>query len=119
MLKTQRCRPWYPGAVCSAVVSLALSGCVATERVGVPVPQVRVEEQVVAPHAPPPPRAELPPPVPGEHYVWRPGHWWWNGQTYAWVAGEYVERPNPRAAWVGGHWAERGPNWVWVPGHWS
>lgn len=107
------------GAALSAVVAFSLAGCVASERVSVPVPNVRFEEAVAAPHPPPPARPELPPAPPGEHYVWRPGHWWWNGQGYTWAAGEYIERPNPRANWVAGHWGEQGPNWVWVPGHWS
>ncbi len=107
------------GAALTAVVAISLSGCVATERVAVPVPKVRFEEAVTAPHPPPPLRVEQPPAPPGEHYAWRPGHWWWNGQTYTWVGGEYVERPNQRTNWMAGHWAERGPNWVWVPGHWT
>lgn len=58
---------------------------------------------IIAPHAPPPPRAEVVPP-PRAGYAWDPGHWRWEGGGYRWVPG---------------HWAARGPNWRWVPGHWA
>lgn len=43
----------------------------------------------------PPPAAvveNVPPPPPG-YYVWRPGHWRWNGYRYVWARGHYVVRP--------------------------
>jgi WXXGXW repeat (2 copies) len=92
-----------------------LTGCVvATPR--------RAEIEVVAPHAPPPPRVELAPPAPGgraEAVFWVPGRWHWDGREWVWRAGHYEERPFRRAEWVAGHWAER-PNgsWVWVEGRW-
>ena len=53
-------------------------------------------------YEPPPPPARRPPapapvveavPVaPGAYYVWRPGHWRWNGAQWVWVRGRYVMR---------------------------
>ena len=48
------------------------------------------------PPGPPPPPApvvEVVPPPPGVYYVWRPGHWAWNGVRYVWRRGHYVARP--------------------------
>lgn len=92
-----------------------LAGCVvATPR--------RADVEIVAPHAPPPPRVEVPPPAPpgrAEVVFWVPGRWHWDGREYVWRAGHYEERPYRRAEWIPGHWAER-PNgsWVWVDGQW-
>jgi hypothetical protein len=72
---------------------------------------------VVVVHPPPPPlRYEpVPPPPPGT-YVWRPGHWEWVGNTYAWIPGRYVLRQHGWRVWVPGHWA---PNGAWIPAHWA
>lgn len=76
---------------------------------------------IIAPHAPPPPRTEVipPPPAPEANVVvWRPGHWAWNGSDWEWVAGSYVQRPQPAAVWHPGSWVQ-GPNgWTWADGHW-
>ncbi len=48
------------------------------------------------PPGPPPPPApvvEVVPPPPGVYYVWRRGHWAWNGVRYVWRPGHYVARP--------------------------
>jgi hypothetical protein len=50
--------------------------------------------------------------------VWEPGHWHWNGTTYVWIRGHYVERTAAGARWVPGEWVQRGGAWVWVPAHW-
>lgn len=42
---------------------------------------------------PPAPVVETVPPPPGVYYVWRPGHWVWNGFRYVWRRGHYVARP--------------------------
>ncbi len=49
---------------------------------------------VVEPGAPPPPApiVEAVPSPPGAYYVWRPGHWRWNGFRYVWIRGHYVRR---------------------------
>lgn len=72
-----------------------------------------------APYAPIPPlQQEVVPPPPGTRYVWRPGHWHWNGVQYVWVRGQYVIRQVGWGEWVPGHWAMRPGGYVWVPAHW-
>lgn len=75
---------------------------------------------VVAPAPPPRVIVEQPPPMPGppDVYVWRPGHWQWNGVRYVWVNGVYIARPRPGATWEPDHWQRRGNEWVLVQGHW-
>lgn len=60
---------------------LGLSGCAYYE----PPPPVAVG-------APPPPVAEVVPPPPAAYYVWRPGHWRWNGFRWVWIRGHYAAR---------------------------
>lgn len=67
-----------------------------------PLPPLRVEP------APPPPAG----------FIWRPGHWAWNGYRYHWVRGHYIRRARGWHRWVDGHWAIIGGAWRWVPGHW-
>ena len=78
---------------------------------------------VVAPTAPPPPQVETipPPPTVGpQSMYWRPGHWMWNGATWAWGPGQYVARPQPTAVWSPGHWEQQPTGgYVWVDGHWQ
>ncbi len=70
-------------------------------------------------YAPVPPlRYEPVPPPPGPQYVWRPGHWRWTGQGYAWTPGRYYVRQRAWHEWVPGHWASRHGTWVWVQPHW-
>jgi len=71
-------------------------------------------------YGPPADRVEMVPPPPGPTatWVWRHGHWAWNGMQYVWVRGEYVERIHPGAIWVSGHWAVRPDGYVWIEGHW-
>ncbi|MFD1554200.1 YXWGXW repeat-containing protein [Paraburkholderia silviterrae] len=72
---------------------------------------------IIAPQAPPAPRAEVMPP-PRAGYVWDPGHWRWERGAYIWAPGHW--QPVRRGyRWVPGHWVARGPNWRWVPGHWA
>jgi hypothetical protein len=72
---------------------------------------------IVAPMAPPPPRAEpMPPPRAG--YAWDPGHWRWAGGRYVWVGGHW-QTGRVGYRWVPGHWVAHGPNWQWVPAHWA
>jgi YXWGXW repeat-containing protein len=77
---------------------------------------------VAVPAAPPAPFAEVVPPPPqgaGAQFAWDPGHWYWSGEDYVWVAGHYVERPYRGSTWVPARWADdhRG-EWIYTPGHW-
>jgi hypothetical protein len=77
-----------------------------------------VAATTAAPYAPPPKRAEIPPPAPSPHSLWQAGHWSWDGAKYVWARGHYLERPTPTANWLPGYWQEQAGGWVWVAGHW-
>lgn len=86
-----------------------------------PAEKVAVNE-VIAPRAPPPPIFEAIPPIPpgrGDMATWMPGYWRWDGVTYVWVPGAYVERPRREAYWVPARWEQRGNSWVYFQGHWG
>lgn len=82
---------------------VALSGTAAAQTAYAPIPPLRQE---VVPMAPP------------GAYIWRPGHWVWDGRAYVWVPGRYVVRVRGYHEWVPGHWAMRYGNWVWIAPHW-
>ena len=75
------------------------------------------------PSAPPAPRYEAVPPPPSEQarvMYWRPGHWMWDGASWAWSQGQYVERPAPQAVWEPGHWVQQPTGgYIWVDGRWA
>ena len=73
----------------------------------------------VAPHPPPPKRAEIPPPAPSPQALWKFGHWSWNGRQYVWTPGHYVQRPSPTANWIPDYWEEAPGGWMWVEGQWT
>jgi hypothetical protein len=78
---------------------------------------------IIAPSAPPPVRAEtIPPQPPTEGYAmyWRPGHWMWDGSSWSWTQGQYVQRPTPQATWEPGHWVQQPTGgYIWVDGRWA
>ena len=88
-----------------------------------PAPVPAQSQVIIAPSAPPPARVETipPPPVAGTRVMyWRPGHWWWDGTSWSWSEGEYVERPTPQAVWEPGHWVQRPTGgYIWVDGRWE
>jgi len=90
-----------------------------------PPPAVRFVDQtvIVAPSAPPAPRAEIVPPPPvttGALAYWQPGHWSWTNAGWVWVGGVYVTPSQPRTAWVPGQWVTQpGGGYVWMDGHWQ
>ncbi len=81
--------------------------------------EVVKETYIVAPNAPPAEVKEVitERPDPGPNWVWRPGHWSWQG-GWVWIRGHWVNPPHPAAEWVPGHWVNRPHGWVWIPGHW-
>jgi hypothetical protein len=94
-----------------------LAGCV----VAPPPPRPIVEQPGVAYVQTPPPaplaEAVPPPPGPDSAFVWKPGHWRWNGREYVWHAGLW-ERRERAGEWVPAHW-ENGPQgWFFVEGRW-
>jgi hypothetical protein len=54
---------------------------------------------------------------------WQPGHWNWNGSSWVWVDGAYMQRvqqPTSTAVWVPGQWVQQsGGGYIWVTGHWQ
>ncbi|MGC1388725.1 MAG: hypothetical protein WA807_12005 [Steroidobacteraceae bacterium] len=68
---------------------------------------------------PAPPAETIPPPPPQGVYIWRPGHWVWNGYAYRWKRGAYVSHEPKMHVWVNGAWVIRGGVRVWVPPHWQ
>jgi hypothetical protein len=66
----------------------------------------------------PEPTPETIPAPPQGAYIWRPGHWIWNGYRYRWIRGAYVLRGPRMHEWVPGAWVMRGGAWVWVQPHW-
>jgi WXXGXW repeat (2 copies) len=73
--------------------------------------------ELVTDLAPPPLRAENPG-HPRDGYVWAPGHWDWNGQSYRWVSGSWIVE-HGRARWIADQWEPMGSQWRYVPGHWE
>ena len=51
--------------------------------------------------------------------VWRPGFWDFDGMEYRWVAGQFLQRPDPTATWSPDRWEQRTFGWVFIPGHWQ
>ncbi len=68
----------------------------------------------------PPPMAEtIPkPPVSAVPLTWQPGHWDWNGSSYAWTPGQYVDRSGRSGEWMPPYWEKTPSGWVWRPAHW-
>jgi hypothetical protein len=107
-------RPYFAWCYPGAIVALAIAGAAT-------VASAQTSTIIVAPTAPPPPRVEAMPPPPPQAQVmtWQTGHWAWNGTAWAWVDGQYVQRPQPTAQWEPGHWAQgTGGGYVWVDGRW-
>lgn len=84
---------------------LALQGCGSSTPGHPPVPPVPAENVP----APPEPRVAL---------IWRPGHYDWDGTSYVWIPGEWVERAGHGTLWQDGYWQRTGGTEVWVPAHW-
>ena len=105
-------------AIAGLIITLATVGCVEREvvRTG-PAPAAVIVQQ--------PPPAEVvetvpPPPGPPEVWVWQRGHWRWDGRSYQWNQGHWVQRPPHVNAWVAPHWQQH-PNggWIFIEGRWQ
>ena len=51
------------------------------------------DEPMAVPYPPPPARVEMVPPQPHEGALWQDGHWQWNGDTYTWSDGRWLDSP--------------------------
>ena len=91
-----------------ALLSLAACQTVETQAGACQVaPQLRSEER---------PK----PPVSEDEQLWQPGHWDWNGGSYAWRPGAWIMRGTGSNMWMDGHWRrDTVPQpCFWVPAHW-
>ncbi len=74
----------------------------------------------LSPSPPPPMPLEAKPEVSSPmQQVWRSGYWSYDGQTFSWVDGSFILKPNPTAAWTPDRWERRTFGWAFVPGHWQ
>jgi hypothetical protein len=90
----------------SAGVVLAIAACSGPEPDEPPaVPAVQAE------------RIPVPPPS-NITQIWQPGHWEWDGQSFAWQEGEWVPREGHGPLWQDGYWRRAGASFTWVPAHW-
>lgn len=70
--------------------------------------------------APPPPiRYEVPPPIPGDGFVWVDGYWGVVGNRYRWVPGRWDRPPYPGAYWSHPHYDHYDRGWRMHEGHWD
>lgn len=100
-----------------------------TAEKGNPVDEKKVAEltafpfEQMAPEAPPPPKPEFRPPVPGtmaEEYTWRNGYWTYkDGTGFSWNPGYWLRKPAFSAVWRQDLWLQRAYGWTLVPGHWQ
>ena len=67
---------------------------------------------------PPPIVVERPVASPGAGYVWQPGFHQWNGNSYAWRAGTWVQPPHRHSRWVAGRWVHERNGYYWQEGRW-
>ncbi len=93
-------------AVLATPCLLLLGGCVAAyPPAHPPIPPVLAEQ------VPVPPRSSV-------VLIWQPGHYDWNGVTYSWVSGKWVERTGHGTLWQDGYWRQSADTSTWVPAHW-
>ena len=106
-----------------ALLAGATTAMAQSVQVITPAPVPVQSQVVIAPSAPPPPRVETipaPPTVESHVMYWRPGHWMWDGASWSWSQGQYVERPAPQAVWQPGHWVQRPTGgYIWMDGRWE
>ncbi len=102
-------RPWencMRGIIVFAMLCLQfLEGCVAAYPTHPPVPPIRAEQ------VPAPPRTSV-------VMIWQPGHYDWNGRSYVWIPGQWVDRAGHGTLWQDGFWEQIAQTSRWVPPHW-
>jgi len=99
--------------VVACVASLYATGCTVREDV---VVQPRPVQMRYAPPAEE--RTEVIPIAPSAEHLWVKGHWYWNGDRYAWRQGRYEAR-RMGYRWVPAHYETRGGYVYYVDGHWA
>jgi len=69
--------------------------------------------------APPPPRIEPQPPMPGAGYVWAPGSYAWKNKAYEWTTGSWQRPPHEGYGWVRPTYVPIGGHYYYQPGRWD
>jgi hypothetical protein len=108
---TMQIRPSLTLIATIAVAGAAVAGCTSASRTegACPSAPALVEETMPKP------------PVSEQQLIWQPGHWDWNGNTYAWTSGDWLPKPpSGSGMWLEGHWTREGKSapCVWVPAGW-
>jgi len=83
---------------------------------------VYVEQQptyVIVQQAPPPIIVERRPQAPSTAHIWIEGAWHWDGNRYAWQAGQYQLPPEPDAVWVSARYVKSSDGYHYTAGQWS
>jgi len=107
-----------PSIFLAALLLLSLVGC-ANSTPDVQAPQTFPFVRL-SPSAPPQaPYEEYVIPDEPMKQVWRKGYWDYDGQSFSWVSGYYIYRPDPTAAWTPDRWEQRTFGWAFVPGYWQ
>ncbi|HTA73860.1 MAG TPA: YXWGXW repeat-containing protein, partial [Gemmatimonadaceae bacterium] len=97
------------------LTTITLAACSA----GYPPPDEYVTTSAAVDVAPPDLPAYSQPPCPGDGYLWTPGYWAWADGSYYWVAGAWVEPPQPGFLWTPGYWGWGGSAFVFHEGYWG
>jgi hypothetical protein len=77
----------------------------------------QVDLNIIVGSPPPPPRAEIAPPM-RVGYVWAPGYWRWEHDHHVWAPGHYMEASRGEH-WVADRWDHHHDGWRHEPGHWD
>jgi len=56
---------------------------------------------------------------PGDGYIWTPGYWAWDGNSYYWIDGTWVESPEVGFLWTPGYWGWGGNAFLFHEGYWG
>ncbi len=97
---------------------LPLSGC-AKMPAGMPGSAASANAANPYPQPPPiPPETRPQPPISENALMWEPGHWDWNGASYVWNHGQWIDRTGHGTSWQDGYWTNAGGAWTWIPAHW-
>jgi hypothetical protein len=59
------------------------------------------------------------PPMPAPGYIWTPGYWAWNGVSYYWVDGAWVEPPEIGYLWTPAWWDFVDGAYIFHAGYWG
>jgi hypothetical protein len=77
----------------------------------------QVDLNIIVGSPPPPPRAEIVPPM-RVGYIWAPGYWRWEHDRHVWAPGHYMQARRGEH-WVADRWNHRHDGWRHEPGHWD